>query len=109
MGMNRFKETMKLEDPASIIGPALIGPVSLKLATTPQSVVSNTVGVSGLLFLGALYSTGMLGAMSGLTTPLDQQAQAYFEEMAGIQCPDTHELRWSLTKGWYCIPKQTGP
>jgi hypothetical protein len=81
---------------------AVLGPISLKLATSPQNAISQIAGVGGLAFLGASY---------GVTVPsenLDTNKtpfEAFWETAAKKQCPDGYILDWNVVQGWYCKPK----
>jgi len=68
---------------------ALIGPVSLKLATTPGGFgipVAQTAGLLGLVALGL-----------ALQTPPE------IVEPVDMECPDGYKLSHNLLYGWHCV------
>lgn len=71
---------------------ALIGPVSLKLATTPGGMglpVSQTAGLLGLVSLGLAMQT-----KPDVVEPTGPEGQT---------CPDGYKLSHNLLYGWHCV------
>ena len=81
---------------------ALLGPVSLKLATTPGGgfavPVSQVAGLAGLLLLGAAVS-GAPGK-----PPEEGGGEGFWEKQAQLHCEEGYVLDWNAVHGWYCKP-----